>query len=120
MTTIPNGMTAARPRTRRFVRHSWPRTMAADPDEAPHQGCRRRIPVHGQSHAPRVREQPQLMSTWQDTTAPCPRCANAVAVRVADSVHISRVPHVREQILARTFHLFTCAACAATFSVAKR
>lgn len=60
------------------------------------------------------------MSTWQDTTTPCPRCANAVAVRVADSVHISRVPHVREQILARTFHSFTCAACAETFTVAKR
>jgi hypothetical protein len=60
------------------------------------------------------------MSTWQHVTVRCPRCASDVSVRVADGVHITRVPHVREQILARTFHTFTCASCSSMFPVTKR
>jgi hypothetical protein len=60
------------------------------------------------------------MSTWQNVTVQCPRCAGDVAVRVAEGVHITRVPHVREQILAGTFHTFTCTKCSTTFPVAKR
>ena len=35
------------------------------------------------------------MSTWVDTSVTCPACAAAVSVRVATSVHITRVPEVR-------------------------
>ena len=59
------------------------------------------------------------MSTWQDTTVQCPRCATELHTRIALGVHITRVPHVRQQILDRTFHTLTCNSCNASLAIAQ-
>ena len=56
------------------------------------------------------------MSTWADRDVPCPACKKPVRARIARGVHVNRVPHVRDQVLDRTFHRFTCA-CGETFTV---
>ena len=59
------------------------------------------------------------MSTWQELTITCPRCAAQIRTRVAEGVHITRVAHVREEIVARRFHGFACGACRETIRVQK-
>jgi hypothetical protein len=51
------------------------------------------------------------MSTWFDERVRCPHCGHEQTARLAHGVHVARAPEVREQILARTFHAITCAAC---------
>jgi len=51
------------------------------------------------------------MSTWDDVSITCPQCANAFVVQVASGLHISRLPHIRDRILAGTLHRFPCPQC---------
>jgi CpXC motif protein len=53
------------------------------------------------------------MSTWVATTVTCPRCAHRQPARIAEGVHITRVPRVRDEVLARRFQMLACAQCAA-------
>jgi len=56
------------------------------------------------------------MSTWSERELTCSACAASVRARVALGAHTGRAPQIRDAILARRFHLFTCA-CGATISV---
>jgi hypothetical protein len=48
---------------------------------------------------------------WETRSVPCPRCGIAATVRIADGVHVARDPELREQVLARDLHRFTCSGC---------
>lgn len=50
------------------------------------------------------------MSTWAVRTVRCP-CGHTQEAQLADGLHITRLPEVRERILAGTFHHAACAAC---------
>ena len=50
------------------------------------------------------------MSTWSERELTCPECGATVHARIALGVHVGRVPEVRDAILARRFHRFTCPA----------
>jgi len=47
------------------------------------------------------------------------RCGATVSVFCADSVNAERHPHMRDAILARTLHVFQCAACGSSIAVDK-
>jgi len=55
------------------------------------------------------------MSTWFDEDVTCPSCETTQRARLARGVHVSRAPEVRAQVLERTFHRVTCAACGSRF-----
>ena len=57
------------------------------------------------------------MSTWVETAVVCPRCARENRLRIARGVHVTRVPHVRDEVLARCFQQRACAGCAAMLAV---
>jgi len=59
------------------------------------------------------------VSTWFSEAVSCPHCGHEQQARLAHGVHAVRAPEVRDQILARTFHVVTCAVCHQTF-VAQR
>ncbi len=48
------------------------------------------------------------------------RCGVDVEVFVADSLNAGRHPHLRQLVLDRALHLFTCAACGHRFTVEKQ
>ena len=48
------------------------------------------------------------MSTWTETSVQCPACGSPTAMRIATSVHITRVPEIRTAVLDRTLHRATC------------
>lgn len=50
------------------------------------------------------------MSTWTQRELACPTCGQAVHAKIAIGAHVGRAPQIREQVLARTFHRFTCPA----------
>jgi hypothetical protein len=52
------------------------------------------------------------MSTFVPSTIAC-RCGEHYVVEVANGLHISARPDIRQQILAGTFHRFACPACGA-------
>lgn len=47
------------------------------------------------------------------------RCGATVSVFCADSINAERHPHMRDAIVARTLHVFECAACKARLAVDK-
>ncbi len=53
------------------------------------------------------------MSTWVVRPLQCP-CGERFTAQLADGLHITKLPHVREAILAGTFHNVTCPACRVT------
>lgn len=57
------------------------------------------------------------MSTWDDLVLRCPRCATELRARIAAGVHASRIPEVRDDILARRFHRVACRGCGASIEV---
>lgn len=57
------------------------------------------------------------MSTWDDHDVRCPFCAASMTVTVATSVHVTRVPEVRERALRGELHRFTCQTCTESFEV---
>lgn len=59
------------------------------------------------------------MSTWTELAIACPRCTAQIRARVAEGAHITRVPHVRDEIVARRFHGFACGTCGETIRVHK-
>lgn len=50
------------------------------------------------------------MSTWAVHTVRC-RCGVTTEAQLADGLHISRLPEVRERIIAGTFHNVACSGC---------
>ncbi len=58
------------------------------------------------------------MSTFVPSTIIC-RCGEHYVVEVANGLHISARPDIREQILAGTFHTFSCPGCGAKAIVDK-
>ena len=56
------------------------------------------------------------MSTWAEHELACHVCGAAMRARVARGANAARVPAIREDVLARRFHRFTCA-CGATTQV---
>lgn len=59
------------------------------------------------------------MSTWAERTITC-ACGESIRAQVADGLHISRVPAVRQQILDRTFHRVTCPRCGQLQTIEKK
>ncbi len=59
------------------------------------------------------------MSTWTPRTVTC-ECGESIQTRVADGLHISRLPHIRQQILDRTFHRVTCPRCSRVSRIDKK
>jgi hypothetical protein len=57
------------------------------------------------------------VSTWSTASFHCPRCASELRAPVALGVHITRIPEVRDDILARRFHRVACAACGGTTEI---
>lgn len=57
------------------------------------------------------------MSIFHPVTAPCPRCAASLEVRVCASVNADRSPGYRDQILDGTFQQETCPRCGTSFQV---
>ncbi len=51
------------------------------------------------------------MSSWRDRDIVCPHCGAGQTVTVAIGLHITRLPHVRDQILDGEFHRFDCTTC---------
>lgn len=58
------------------------------------------------------------MSTFAPRTLACP-CGARVSADIADGLHISLRPDLRQQILDGTFHVFSCAACGGRMQVDK-
>jgi hypothetical protein len=58
------------------------------------------------------------MSTFVPSTIVC-RCGERYTVEVADGLHLSLRPDVRQQILDGTFHRFFCPACGMTTMIDK-
>lgn len=52
------------------------------------------------------------MSRYRAIELPCP-CGHPQPVRVAESINVTRTPEARAEILAGSFHCFTCARCGA-------
>jgi len=50
------------------------------------------------------------VSTWAVHTVRC-RCGVTTEAQLADGLHISRLPEVRERIIAGTFHNVACSGC---------
>lgn len=59
------------------------------------------------------------MSTWAARTITC-ACGESIQTRVADGLHITRLPAVRQQILDRTFHRVTCPRCGRVTTIDKK
>lgn len=52
------------------------------------------------------------MSTFVPVSLTCPSCGHGFTADVALGIHITRLPHAREQILAGTFQVHACGSCA--------
>jgi len=53
------------------------------------------------------------MWTWDDRLLWCPGCAAGLRARRSTGVHLSIVPELRDDVLARRFHRVVCHGCAA-------
>ena len=51
------------------------------------------------------------MSTWYHQQVNCPVCDCTQDIPLLKGMHITRIPHVHEQILNGTFQVFPCKAC---------
>ncbi|GMV42471.1 MAG: hypothetical protein AMXMBFR64_41870 [Myxococcales bacterium] len=51
------------------------------------------------------------MSTLRGAQTLCPHCGHGFAIQLYDSLSVLRLPSVRESVLDRTLHAFTCPAC---------
>lgn len=51
------------------------------------------------------------MSTVHPARTICPHCAHAFDIQLYDSLSVLRLPAVRERVLDRTLHAFTCPGC---------
>ncbi len=51
------------------------------------------------------------MSTFYPAQLPCPKCQKSYTADLVQGIHISRLPHARQQILDGTFQLFRCPHC---------
>lgn len=58
------------------------------------------------------------MSTFEPARVRC-RCGHEQDVELANSLHITRRPDIRQQILDGAFHRFGCPACGQTFQIEK-
>jgi hypothetical protein len=59
------------------------------------------------------------MSTWQARTITC-TCGGTIHTRLADGLHITRMPAVRKQILEGSFHRVTCPKCGLISRIEKK
>jgi hypothetical protein len=59
------------------------------------------------------------MSTWAERTVPC-SCGESIRTMVADALHISRLPAVRQRVLDRTFHRVACPRCGRIQTIDKK
>lgn len=57
------------------------------------------------------------MSTWISVAIACPRCHVETAARVAQGVHVTRVPRVRTEVLTRTYNEIACSGCATRLAI---
>lgn len=53
------------------------------------------------------------MSTWVERGVHCPKCSRRFMMRLADGLHISRLPEVRRRVREGTFHQAACPSCGA-------
>lgn len=51
------------------------------------------------------------MSTFRTYEATCPACEHRWSVEIARGLHITRLPHIREQLLSGTFQVCPCPKC---------
>lgn len=51
------------------------------------------------------------MSTFRSYDAACPACDHRWKVEIAQGLHITRLPHIREQLLTGRFQVFECPQC---------
>lgn len=57
------------------------------------------------------------MWIWDDRLLHCPPCAVELRARVSTGVHLSCVPALRDDLLARRFHRVACHGCSASIEV---
>lgn len=57
------------------------------------------------------------MSTFFDRELHCPRCGTALRAMIADGLHITRVPAVRQRLLEGTLHQVGCSGCGVVVEV---
>ena len=57
------------------------------------------------------------MSTWYLQLVACPTCGWTQKVQLLKGMHITRTPEVQEEIINRTFQVFTCQQCDTPFVI---